>query len=172
MYSKLTSRSQKIEKIGSTDWLPELIETCGKIRLLVVGATIESNANFRLWIKGRNKEIEVRGLAADPMPDDLHNKIRSQLNDFQPNLLLIGMGMPLQETILTELNGDFHCVVACVGGAIDQLGGKQSNCPRWLAGLGFEWLWRLISNPRRLAGRYLLEPFLLLRLLLVKKLDS
>jgi len=43
----------------------------------------------------------------------------------------------------------------CVGAALDFLAGRQKRAPRFLREHGLEWLWRLLSDPRRLAARYL-----------------
>jgi hypothetical protein len=45
----------------------------------------------------------------------------------------------------------------CIGASIDFLTGKQHRAPVWLQKVGLEWLHRLLSNPRRLAFRYLIE---------------
>jgi exopolysaccharide biosynthesis WecB/TagA/CpsF family protein len=45
----------------------------------------------------------------------------------------------------------------CVGASIDFLTGKQRRAPLWVQKAGLEWLYRLLSDPRRLASRYLIE---------------
>jgi N-acetylglucosaminyldiphosphoundecaprenol N-acetyl-beta-D-mannosaminyltransferase len=42
-----------------------------------------------------------------------------------------------------------------VGGSFDVLAGKTRRAPRWMQRLGFEWLFRLLQEPRRLLRRYL-----------------
>ena len=44
----------------------------------------------------------------------------------------------------------------CIGASIDFLTGKQRRAPVWLQKVGLEWLYRLLSDPRRLASRYLI----------------
>ena len=48
-------------------------------------------------------------------------------------------------------------VVLCYGAAIDFLVGRQRRAPQLVQRVGLEWLWRLASEPRRLARRYLIE---------------
>jgi exopolysaccharide biosynthesis WecB/TagA/CpsF family protein len=45
----------------------------------------------------------------------------------------------------------------CIGASIDFLTGKQRRAPVWVQKAGLEWLHRLLSDPRRLASRYLIE---------------
>jgi exopolysaccharide biosynthesis WecB/TagA/CpsF family protein len=44
-----------------------------------------------------------------------------------------------------------------IGASIDFTTGKQQRAPVWMQRIGFEWLYRLIRNPRRLAWRYLVR---------------
>ena len=82
---------------------------------------------------------------------------------FAPDVLLVGMGMPLQEAFL-ERNFDVlpPCVMLPVGAAFDYEAGVQAPAPRWLGRLGLEWLFRLVRDPRRLFRRYCVEPWSLL----------
>jgi N-acetylglucosaminyldiphosphoundecaprenol N-acetyl-beta-D-mannosaminyltransferase len=59
--------------------------------------------------------------------------------------------------------------VSCIGtsGALmEVIAGKLSIPPRWMGTLGIEWLYRLWKTPRRVAHRYLVEPWLLAWLIL------
>jgi N-acetylglucosaminyldiphosphoundecaprenol N-acetyl-beta-D-mannosaminyltransferase len=81
----------------------------------------------------------------------------------RPDLVLVGMGMPRQERWLQQHLPDLpRAVYLCSGACFDFLAGEQKTPPRWSGALGIEWLFRLASQPRRLASRYLIEPFALL----------
>jgi N-acetylglucosaminyldiphosphoundecaprenol N-acetyl-beta-D-mannosaminyltransferase len=82
---------------------------------------------------------------------------------FQPHVLLVGMGMPLQEAfILRNLEALPPCVILPVGAAFDYEAGVQTPAPRWMGRMGLEWLFRLSRDPRRLFTRYCVEPWSLL----------
>ena len=67
------------------------------------------------------------------------------------------MGMPLQEKWLRWAAPRLKVnVVLCVGALFDYLAGRVPRGPRWLTSNGFEWLWRLVVEPRRLWRRYLI----------------
>jgi N-acetylglucosaminyldiphosphoundecaprenol N-acetyl-beta-D-mannosaminyltransferase len=88
--------------------------------------------------------------------------VLERINALRPNILVIGMGMPLQEHWL-QANLD-RLAVNCVllaGAYLDYVAGRQSAAPRWLGPLGLEWLYRLAANPGRLWRRYLIEPWVL-----------
>ena len=90
--------------------------------------------------------------------------VLDEINDFCPNLLLVGMGMPRQEHWIhanrNRLNANI--ILPC-GAAIDYVSGEVATPPRWLGRLGLEWLFRLAGQPRRLGSRYLVEPLFLIR---------
>jgi N-acetylglucosaminyldiphosphoundecaprenol N-acetyl-beta-D-mannosaminyltransferase len=79
---------------------------------------------------------------------------------FAPQVLLVGMGMPLQEAfILRNLEALPTCVILPVGAAFDYEAGVQTPAPRWMGRIGLEWLFRLARDPRRLFVRYCVEPW-------------
>ena len=82
---------------------------------------------------------------------------------FDPDVLMVGMGMPQQETwVLDNRAALKRAAIFTVGAAFDYEAGVQRTPPRWTGRLGVEWLARLASEPRRLAWRYLVEPWSLL----------
>lgn len=87
----------------------------------------------------------------------------ADLRDKKPDVLLVGMGMPRQETwILNNLDHLPDCVILPVGAAFDYEAGVMYTPPRWTGRLGIEWLVRLYHDPRRLCERYLIEPWWLI----------
>jgi N-acetylglucosaminyldiphosphoundecaprenol N-acetyl-beta-D-mannosaminyltransferase len=92
-----------------------------------------------------------------------NRQVLAKLAAYEPQVLLVGMGMPLQELWVLENRAAIRAgAILTVGAAFDYEAGVQTAAPRWAGRLGVEWLARLIRQPRRLAGRYLLEPWLLI----------
>lgn len=84
-----------------------------------------------------------------------------------PDVLIIGMGMPRQERFMLEVAPRVGVPVLLTAGAcIDYVAGVIPVPPRWLGALGLEWAYRLASEPRRLWRRYLIEPWFALGLFL------
>jgi N-acetylglucosaminyldiphosphoundecaprenol N-acetyl-beta-D-mannosaminyltransferase len=72
-------------------------------------------------------------------------------------VLLVGFGMPLQEAWVTGYREQLRpTIVLSVGAMFDYVAGSAARRPRWLTQHGFEWLTRLVIEPRRLWRRYLL----------------
>lgn len=89
------------------------------------------------------------------------------INHSRPNILIAGMGMPIQEQWLCANWPRLNVNVALTGGAVfDYLSGELQRAPSWMTGNGFEWLGRLLIEPRRLWRRYLVgNPIFLSRVL-------
>lgn len=95
-----------------------------------------------------------------------NNNIISSISNFNPHILLVGMGMPRQEQwILQNYSRISANVILNCGACFDYIAGEQRKPPRFLGQLGLEWLYRLIFDPRRLFKRYVIEPITLLPLL-------
>lgn len=160
-------RLNSLQRIGSTDWLEVLQDASPQqtpLRVFVFGGTPESNEKAVARLSSGRAKLDVLGQHGYVAPADWHTVV-DQIEEFQPRLVLLGMGMPLQEQFLHEHAATLpNAYYATVGGAIDYVAGVQKLSPRIFGTLGLEWLWRLANDPRRLFQRYCVEPFLLLAL--------
>jgi N-acetylglucosaminyldiphosphoundecaprenol N-acetyl-beta-D-mannosaminyltransferase len=85
-----------------------------------------------------------------------NNAIIDQINQVEPDILLLGMGVPRQEAWAWKHRHQVNAKAILLGGAaIDRLAGGVVDCPKPLSNLGLEWVYRLIQEPNRLANRYL-----------------
>lgn len=92
----------------------------------------------------------------------------AQINVLQPDLLIVGFGTPLQEAWIERNRSRLNVsTLYAIGAVMDFISGKVSRCPRWLGDAGFEWLYRLCTEPGRLMGRYVFgNPWFLSRIAL------
>ena len=75
------------------------------------------------------------------------------------NIFLFAIGAPQSEIVCAEIK---QCeggtgAALCIGASLEFLGGDKTRAPRWMQLTGLEWLFRLVSEPRRLWRRYLLK---------------
>jgi N-acetylglucosaminyldiphosphoundecaprenol N-acetyl-beta-D-mannosaminyltransferase len=158
-------------RLGSTDWIPALGQLDGLHRIAVVGAGEAANAKAVARLQGIVPHATVSGMPGEGWNAELEEKAAAWLAELQPQLVLVGLGMPLQEEVLWRRLPSLPPAVYCaVGGAIEQIAGIQKLAPRWLGRLGLEWAWRLLLHPRRVAYRVFGEPWVLLALLLRRRL--
>jgi len=100
--------------------------------------------------------------------------IVAQINASQPDILLVGFGMPAQERWLAENWEHLGAQVAITCGALfEYIAGDLPRGPRWMTEHYLEWLARLLISPRRYARRYLMDnPLFLYRLIKQKFLGD
>jgi exopolysaccharide biosynthesis WecB/TagA/CpsF family protein len=55
------------------------------------------------------------------------------------------------------VRGRARGLALCVGASLNFITGSERRAPQWMQQAGIEWLYRLLHNPRRLAGRYLIR---------------
>lgn len=73
--------------------------------------------------------------------------------------VLFAVGSPQQELLARDMAArpDARGTGLCIGASIDFLIGKQNRAPRIVQRMSMEWGWRLLTDPRRLAKRYLVD---------------
>lgn len=101
--------------------------------------------------------------------EDRH--VVGMINDIGPDVLWVGLGAPKQEIWMYEHVSQLRVpVMVGVGAAFDFLAGVKPQAPLLFRENGFEWLWRLLSEPRRLWRRYLLYCPLFIGLVMLEKM--
>jgi len=153
------------EKVSGSDLVFPLMERAAergwRVFLLGAGPGIAEAAAESLR---RKPGVEVVGTAAphvrcgqgedDPEGDAAAGVIRAA----RPQLLLVAFGAPKQELWMHKHRVDLSpAVMVGVGASLDFLAGRVRRAPRWVSRAGFEWLWRLVREPRRLWRRYLVD---------------
>lgn len=97
------------------------------------------------------------GFIRDP---DAVEKCLREIEALSPfRFCFLAVGSPQQEIIAQNLKerGIARGLALCVGAAVNYLTGVERRAPLWMQHAGFEWLYRLLQDPRRLAKRYLIR---------------
>ena len=80
------------------------------------------------------------------------------INETRPDFVWVGLGMPKQEKwMVSHVDRIDAAVLIGIGAAFDFHAGTKPRAPLWMQRSGLEWLFRLVSEPRRLAHRYLID---------------
>lgn len=73
-----------------------------------------------------------------------------RINSLKPDMLFVGLGSPKQELWIAETIGKLDIKICqAVGGTLDVLAGRVKRAPRAFRAMQLEWLYRLLSQPRR-----------------------
>jgi N-acetylglucosaminyldiphosphoundecaprenol N-acetyl-beta-D-mannosaminyltransferase len=83
-------------------------------------------------------------------------EVQAEVVTARPDIIWVGLSTPKQELFMASTLSDLNVsVMIGIGAAFDLISGKVKQSPRWIQRSGFEWLYRLIQEPRRLWKRYL-----------------
>ena len=120
-------------------------------------------------LRERHPDLKIVGVRHgffDPSPGSPENEaVVREINASAPDVLVVGLGMPLQEWWLYQNHDRLDARVSMnLGAVFDYVSGGLRRGPRILVDNGFEWLARLFIEPRRLWRRYVVgNPVFLLR---------
>ncbi|MCW8088096.1 WecB/TagA/CpsF family glycosyltransferase [Sabulicella glaciei] len=108
----------------------------------------------------RHPGLRVAGLYAPPMgfdhSEEERRKALEAVRRADPDIVFVALGAPKQEVWATEnFEATGAKAILCIGAGLDFVAGAVARAPTPFRRLGMEWLWRAVSEPRRLGGRYL-----------------
>jgi N-acetylglucosaminyldiphosphoundecaprenol N-acetyl-beta-D-mannosaminyltransferase len=122
------------------------------------GSTPQTLEKLKRNVQERYPSLKIAYLYAPPFrpltPEEDEKVVRA-INDSGTRILFVGLGCPKQERWMAAHKGRVQAVMLGVGAAFDFLAGVKPQAPRWMQRAGLEWLFRLLTEPRRLWRRYL-----------------
>lgn len=104
------------------------------------------------------------GYFDDPPSEEATSRLIERIRDRRARIVIVALGSPKQEALASALRSGLDDVfIVGLGASLSFLTGHLPQAPRVLRRAGLEWLFRLASEPRRLARRYLIDgiPFAL-----------
>ncbi len=145
-------------RMTGADWIWALAAHAeGRWRIYWIGGEPGVTDAAAQRLRQQHPALEIatdHGYHARQGPEDQASIER--INAFKPDLVLVGMGTPVQEYWTEERRPRIEApVVWCLGATADFVAGRTARGPRWFTDR-YEWVGRLIAEPRRLWKRYLL----------------
>jgi len=147
-------------RVTGSDLVPMLAELAARegFSLFGLGGAPGVAEKAAAKLVERYPGLRIAGCYSPPKADILtmnNTEILARLEASAPDILLVAFGAPKQEKWVNLHIRQWRVPVAMgVGGSLDFLAGAQKRAPRFVQKLAFEWLWRMLSDPRRLVGRY------------------
>jgi len=152
------------ERLTLADWvwqLAELAEVNG-FSLYLLGNPPGVAGEAAAHLKSRFSKLYISGVYHgyfDKSQGSVENEaVLNRINAEAPDILLVGFGMPIQEKWLQENWERLDVNIAITVGALfEYIAGNLKRGPDWMTQNYMEWLFRLVSSPRRYGKRYLLD---------------
>jgi exopolysaccharide biosynthesis WecB/TagA/CpsF family protein len=138
--------------MNGTDLIPKILASFHGRRVALWGT---EEPHLDAAAKHCERNLGVRIVSQENGFHDIEFYRRLALTT-QPELIVLGMGMPKQERVAHALRSvtGLSSLIVCGGAIIDFLGGKVRRAPIWMRLLGIEWAYRLAHEPKRLFKRY------------------
>lgn len=151
------------EKISGSDLLRPLVARAAARgwRVYLLGTTPEVAARATETLEREHPGLQVVGTSSpriDLSTDADHRALIEAVKTARPDLVFLALGAPKQEIFAHHVRDAVRpAVLLGLGASLDFVAGAVRRAPPWMSRLGFEWLYRLASEPRRLWRRYLLR---------------
>lgn len=157
------------ERIVMSDWIYDVCELAvlREARVFLLGSTDEVVETAADVLHHAYPDLEIVGYHHGYVSSIDSEVLVQQINRADPDILIVGMGMPRQEEWMLKYRERLNAqILLNAGSCFDYVAGFKKRCPLWMGVTGLEWLYRLAQEPRRLWKRYLIgNPLFLLRVL-------
>lgn len=154
--SKLLFGAPFPANLNGTDFVPAcLAASQTPVRLFLVGGKSGVAQSAGRAIEKASPNVEVVGTLSGYFSADEEEDQLFQIKQSGANMVLVGLGQPIQELWAQRNWRKISGPCICVGGLFDFLTLKVPRAPHVIRRLRLEWAFRLAMEPRRLANRYL-----------------
>ncbi|MHB8904890.1 MAG: WecB/TagA/CpsF family glycosyltransferase [Melioribacteraceae bacterium] len=153
--------SKDFKKLVSTDLHYELLRIANqkKLSLYLLGGTDEILFSFVKKLRKEYPRINITGYQNGY--DSINPNALKKINLMNPDILLVGMGVPKQEIWVSKHFNELNVsLILTVGAFFSFYSDNTNRAPKIFRYLSLEWLYRLFQEPGRLWKRYFVEyPF-------------
>lgn len=153
------------QNVGGRLLLPEMVKKSDETgyRIFLLGGSDPSVLEKAvIKLKSSYPNSNIVGYYSPPFMQEFDKReteyMLQVINKSKPDILFVCLGTPKQEKWIARNFERIESFVSIgVGIALDMIAGNVSVPPRWISNIGFEWLFRLYQEPKRLYKRYLID---------------
>jgi N-acetylglucosaminyldiphosphoundecaprenol N-acetyl-beta-D-mannosaminyltransferase len=150
------------ERVAGVDIMENLFRICAEhgFKPFLLGAEAHVLEAVRLRLGRDHPGLVVAGIQDGYFKPENEEAVVAAINASGADCLFVAMPTPRKERFLRRYRSTLGpSFVMGVGGSFDVYGGKVSRAPRLIQAIGFEWLYRVLQEPRRMWRRYLTTNF-------------
>ena len=143
------------ERITGIDIANKLLELGNdqKKSIYLFGAKQEVIDSMKEVLKKNYPDLKLAGTANGYEKDK--DKVFEKIAKAQPDIVLVALGIPLQEKLIYKHLDKFdNGIFVGVGGSFDVISGHKKRAPKIFIKLNLEWLYRILKEPKRLKRFY------------------
>ena len=146
------------ERVNAGDFIPAFCRRCAEegISVYLLGSKAEESAGAARAFVAAAPGLRIAGHHDGYFSEAETAEVIDEVNRSGADVLLVGMGVPRQELFVAQNREALQVPVCwCVGALFEYYSGSRARAPAWMRRCGFEWLFRLVLEPRRMWRRYL-----------------
>ena len=150
-------QSSFTENLNGTDLFPAIISAAAerKMKVFFFGSRTGVAEKAAAAAVALNSNLEIAGTRDGFFSARDESQIIDNINASRADVLLVGLGVPLQDIWIARNRHRLNAkIVFGVGAQFDFWSGTISRAPTFLRRVGMEWIWRLAIEPRRMFLRY------------------
>ena len=154
--SRLIPGPKLPERVATTDFFHDAAEAAQEsgISFYMLGATEDDNKKAVQNIQKKYPKLKIVGRHHGYFREN-ESEVIDDINRSGADVLWVALGKPYQEHWCVNNRDQLNVSwVKTCGGLYDFLSGKSQRAPEWVQKLGFEWLYRVALDPKRLFMRY------------------
>jgi exopolysaccharide biosynthesis WecB/TagA/CpsF family protein len=146
------------ERVATTDLFHDvarLAEGSGTT-FYILGAAPAEHDKALARIREMYPRLNIAGSSHGYLESDALERKIAEIDALAPDILWLCLGVPREQHFYRANAAKLAHVgiVKTAGGLLDHIAGKTIRAPLWVQKAGFEWLWRMLMEPRRLFWRY------------------
>lgn len=152
---------EDVALVAGSELITPLAELAGAkgVKVAFFGATTDSLEAAAQALTRTYPGLSIVHKAAPPMGFDPDGPAAeaaiAAIGESGARLVFLALGAPKQERFAARALAMLPQIgFVSIGAGLDFISGMQTRAPKWVRRLAAEWLWRLLSDPRRLAARY------------------
>lgn len=147
------------ERVSGIDLMEKLVKRSFEkgYRCYFLGAEEDVVSNLITLYKKKYSNNVIAGYRNGYFKKSDEKSIAKVISQSNANILFVAITSPKKEIFLNTYKKELKNInfIMGVGGSFDVIAGKVNRAPKWMQGIGFEWLYRVIQEPRRMFMRYL-----------------
>lgn len=155
--SRLLTSNPIPERSATTDYFHDAAKAAARhgLKFYLLGATEKVNAACAAEMQKRYPGLKIVGRRNGYFSRDDEEAICEEINASGADVVWVGLGVPLEQAFAVRNKSRLKAgwLVTC-GGCFNFVTGDYARAPGWMQAAGFEWLYRVAREPRRLFWRY------------------
>lgn len=159
-FSRILKQPNRLVQVRGPQLFLDVLEQTQRSNIthFFLGGTNETLEKLVAVVEQFYPSTVIAGTYSPPfreLSDKDFKKVDEAIQQSSANLVWVGLGTPKQDFEVARIAASIGITSIAIGAAFGFTAGTIPKSPQWMEKIGLEWLFRLLSEPKRLWRRYL-----------------